>query len=207
MLVGSETVCHIARAFQVPETRLTPAKTGEPICVGQMIKVTPVEGLHAKILGEHIYNEGVLATPPIPPLDEGEYKLGRQFNYLLEIDGFKIYHHGDADLIEANVIKYVGEVDVLILGLALRKGTPNYLERILAITKPKVVIPTHHDNFFLPLQCGVSVMTHTGFEDFVRTARRIKPDVRIITLDFFQEYRLTVPRNATGESGCESKES
>lgn len=175
-----------------------------PICVGP-IKVTPVESRHAKIFGEFIYNEGVLAATPVPPLTEREYKLGRQFNYLLEIDGFKIYHHGCADLIDDNVRKCVGEVDVLILGLALRKGTPNYLERMLAITKPKVVIPTHHDDFFLPLRYGVRVMTHTGFADFVRTVRRINPDIRIVTLDFFQEYRLTVPPNTTGESACEPK--
>ena len=192
--VGSQTALNIARALSVPAGRLINARSGHSIYCGAFA-VTPVESLHARLLGEHIYNTGHVCRPPTPPLTEAEFKLGRQFNYLIEVDGLKIYHHGCADLIDEEVRSKVGKVDVLILGLALRGNTPGDLERMLSLTDPQIVIPTHHDDFFRPLRRGVRVMRNAGFRDFVRRTRRLAPRVHIITLDFFDELRVTATGN------------
>ena len=192
-LVGSKTAVNIARGLGVPEPQLIDVEQSPEFDVGP-IHVKAVESKHVKLIGNYIYNTGEVLTPPSPPLSARDFKLGRQFNYLLEVDGLRIYHHGCADLIDDNV-RAVGDVDVLIVGLALRKHTPDFLGRILTLTNPKIVIPTHHDDFFLPFGFGVWVMFHTHFGDFVETVRTTAPQARIVTLDFFQEYRLNA---ATG---------
>lgn len=187
-IAGSKTTLNIARAFDIPENRLVDVEC-EPTTIVNDIKVTAVESKHVKLIGNHVYNAGEQMTPPIPPLNEGDFKLGREFNYLLEVDGFKIYHVGDTDLIDDNVRRQVGDVDILILGLANRNSTPDYVGRVMSLTNPEIVIPTHYDYFFQPFSWGVWVMTNARFADFVKTAQAIRPDVEIITLDFFQEYR------------------
>lgn len=189
-LYGSSTVLHIAHALEMPENRLHDVAT-IPFAMCGPFRVTPVESRHAKLFGNVIYNEGELVAPPTPPLTEEEFKLGRQFNYLIEVDGLKIYHHGCADLIDDEIRAKVGRVDVLILGLALRGNTPEYLGRMIALTDPTIIIPTHHDDFFRSFRQGVRVMRHTKFGDFVRTIHAIKPAAKVITLDFFQELRLS----------------
>jgi L-ascorbate metabolism protein UlaG (beta-lactamase superfamily) len=101
----------------------------------------------------------------------------------------RIYHHGSADLID-DTVRALGHVDVLIVGLAYRKRTPDFLGRMLTMLQPKLAIPTHHDNFFMPYGLGVCVMHNTHFRDFVATVRNTTPQARIVTLGFFDEYRF-----------------
>lgn len=189
-LYGSSTVLHISRALGMPGDRLHDVANNPQITCGAFT-VTPVESRHAKLTRHKIYNEGELTGPPTPPLTEEEFKLGRQFNYLMEMGGLRIYHHGCADLIDDEIRSKVGRVDVLILGLALRGNTPDYLGRMIALTDPRIIIPTHHDDFFRPFRHGVRVMSNARFGDFVETVHAIKPSARIITLDFFQEVRFS----------------
>jgi hypothetical protein len=42
-------------------------------------------------------------------------------------------------------------VDVFLAGVAGRGVTPRYWERVLPKLDPRVVVPTHYDNFFRPL--------------------------------------------------------
>ena len=42
-------------------------------------------------------------------------------------------------------------MDVFLAGVAGRSVTPQYWERVLPRLDPRVVIPTHYDDFFAPL--------------------------------------------------------
>jgi L-ascorbate metabolism protein UlaG (beta-lactamase superfamily) len=50
-------------------------------------------------------------------------------------------------------------VDVFLAGVAGREVTPRYWQRILPRLDPRVIVPTHYDDFFAPLG---------GAEAFVR---------------------------------------
>jgi L-ascorbate metabolism protein UlaG (beta-lactamase superfamily) len=43
------------------------------------------------------------------------------------------------------------DVDVFLAGVAGRNFTDDYWQRIIPRLDPKVVVPTHYDNFFRPL--------------------------------------------------------
>jgi len=66
------------------------------------------------------------------------------------------YHQGSADLID-DAIRHKG-VDVFLAGIAGRSVTPRYWERILPRLDPKVVVPTHYDDFFEPLDAPLQTM-------------------------------------------------
>ena len=42
-------------------------------------------------------------------------------------------------------------MDVFLAGVAGREVTPRYWERILPRLDPRVIVPTHYDDFFAPL--------------------------------------------------------
>jgi L-ascorbate metabolism protein UlaG (beta-lactamase superfamily) len=42
-------------------------------------------------------------------------------------------------------------VDVFLAGVAGRSVTPRYWERILPRLDPRLIVPTHYDDFFAPL--------------------------------------------------------
>ena len=65
------------------------------------------------------------------------------------VAGITLYHQGSADLIDDEVRHR--DVDVMLCGIAGRQFTPGYLERILPRLEPRVIVATHHDDFFVPL--------------------------------------------------------
>ena len=93
--------------------------------------------------------------------------------------GVTLYHNGSADLVDAEL---EGErADVLVAGLAGRRGTENYVARLLSALDPKVVVPTHHDAFFAPLERGVHLLPGVDLDGFVSEVGVRAPEARVIT--------------------------
>ena len=73
-------------------------------------------------------------------------------------------------------------MDVFLAGIAGRSVTPHYWERILPRLDPRIVVPTHYDNFFAPLgrpQGFVRRVNLAAVPDEVAAASR---DTRIAAL-------------------------
>jgi L-ascorbate metabolism protein UlaG (beta-lactamase superfamily) len=85
----------------------------------------------------------------------------------------RIYHQGSADLIE-DEIRARG-VDLFLCGIAGRRFTPRYVERIVRALSPARIVPTHYDDFVRPLDAPLRFSLNvdlTGFADEVhRTSR------------------------------------
>ena len=101
--------------------------------------------------------------------------------------GVRIYHNGSADLVDAEL---EGErADVLLVGLAGRKATRDYLERLIGALSPEIIVPTHHDAFFAPLEAGFHTIPGMDIDGFVSEARRIAPRARVAFSDYGEELR------------------
>ena len=111
------------------------------------------------------------------------HRCGQVFGLCIEVAGLRFYHQGSADLLE-DEIRDKG-VDVFLCGASGRRFTPKYLPRILRALEPKLIVPTHYDDFFVPLATGAGPtkfsfnVNLTGFADEVHAASR---DVPIETL-------------------------
>src|SRR5205823_10941887 len=107
-----------------------------------------------------------------------EYRDGGALGILVRAGGTTVYHNGSADLVDAELEGK--RADVVIAGIAGWRFTPAYVERLLTILRPKLVVPTHYDAFFSPLEDGVRLLPGVDLHAFVAEVRRIAPGVRVV---------------------------
>jgi L-ascorbate metabolism protein UlaG (beta-lactamase superfamily) len=112
------------------------------------VSFTP--SVHSKLLlGLAVPYDGDLTCEHLDSLTPGAYRCGQVWGISIEVAGIRFYHQGSANLID-EAIRERG-VDVFLAGVAGRSFTEDYWRRILPRLDPKVVVPTHYDNFFRPL--------------------------------------------------------
>ncbi len=131
-----------------------------------------VPSLHSKLqLGLGIPYSGELTCDHVDHLTPQAYKCGQVWGVFIEVAGVRFYHQGSCDLLEDEI--HDKNVDVLLAGISGRRFTKGYFQRIIAAVKPKLIVPTHYDNFFVPLGDPSKFSFNvnlTGFADEVRAA-------------------------------------
>jgi L-ascorbate metabolism protein UlaG (beta-lactamase superfamily) len=112
------------------------------------VSFTP--SVHSKLLlGLAVPYDGDLTCEHLDSLTPGAYRCGQVWGISIRVAGVSFYHQGSANLIDEAVREH--EVDVFLAGVAGRNFTDDYWRRIIPRLDPKVVVPTHYDNFFRPL--------------------------------------------------------
>jgi L-ascorbate metabolism protein UlaG (beta-lactamase superfamily) len=112
------------------------------------VSFTP--SVHSKLLlGLAVPYDGDLTCEHLDALSPAAYRCGQVWGISIEVAGVRLYHQGSANLIDEAI--RVGDVDVFLAGVAGRSFTDDYWRRIIPRLDPKVVVPTHYDNFFRPL--------------------------------------------------------
>ncbi|CAN5904806.1 MBL fold metallo-hydrolase [soil metagenome] len=190
-LVGSASTCAWGRSEGLPESQLVQIPASGALVRFGDIEVRFVPSRHGKIAFGRVPLPGEVRTTPRGPGRLWHYRMGGAFGLLIKAPGVSIYHNGSADLIDAELD---GErADVLIAGLAGRKGTENYVGRLVGALAPKLVIPTHHDAFFAPLERGLHLLPGIDLEGFVSEVYLRAPRASVITPDY--EEPICVPAN------------
>jgi L-ascorbate metabolism protein UlaG (beta-lactamase superfamily) len=181
-LVGSRTTCAFARAEGVPETQLVLVEAhGADVTIGDMT-VRFVPSLHGRIALGRVPFPGEVHSPPRLPARVWEYKMGGAFGILIDAAGVRVYHNGSADLVDAELEHE--RADVLLVGLAGRFATRDYLKRLVTNLSPRVVVPTHHDAFFAPLEAGVHLLPGIDLDGFRSEVRMLAPHARVHMPDY-----------------------
>jgi L-ascorbate metabolism protein UlaG (beta-lactamase superfamily) len=112
------------------------------------VSFTP--SVHSKLLlGLAVPYDGDLTCEHLDGLTPGAYRCGQVWGISIKVAGLNFYHQGSANLIDEAVRER--DVDVFLAGVAGRNFTDDYWRRIIPRLDPKVVVPTHYDNFFRPL--------------------------------------------------------
>lgn len=178
-IVGSATTAAFARAGGVPEERIVVVPpSGASIELGDF-RVRFVPSRHGKIVLGRVPFPGELREEPRLPARLWHYRMGGAYGILLEAKGRRIYHNGSADLVDAELSGL--SADVLLVGLAGRRGTPEYFTRLARLLGPRVIIPTHHDAFFAPLEEGVHLLPGIDLPGFGAEVARVAPEARFLT--------------------------
>jgi len=177
-LVGSDTTLAFGRAQGLPETQLLSVPAlGAELELGPFA-VRFIPSRHAALLLGRVPFPGSV-DGAVPELRRPwHYRMGGAFGVLVSAGGVSIYHNGSADLVDAELRGV--EADVALVGLAGRRYTPAYLQRLLTPLAPKLVLPSHHDAFFGPLEAGVRLLPGIEFERFVRDTERFAPRAQIL---------------------------
>lgn len=188
-LVGSASTCAWGRAEGLPESQLVRVPPAGAVVRFGDIEVRFVASRHGKVAFGRVPFPGEVLTTPRTPKRIWHYRMGGAFGLLIRAPGVTVYHNGSADLIDAEL---EGErADVLLACLAGRKGTENYVGRLLSALAPKLVVPAHHDAFFAPLERGLHLLPGIDLEGFVSEVFTRVPDVAVITPDY--EEPICVP--------------
>jgi L-ascorbate metabolism protein UlaG (beta-lactamase superfamily) len=188
-LIGSRSTCLWGRAGGVPDAQLVEVPAaGGTVTVGD-VEIELVPSRHGKIALGRVPLPGALTELPLAPSGRFfHYRMGGAYGVLIRAGGLTIYHNGSADLIDAELAGK--RADVLLACLAGRKGTERYLPRLVDALSPKLIIPTHHDSFFAPLEDGPRLLPFIDVEGFISEAHVYAKQASVIAMGYTDEVAI-----------------
>jgi L-ascorbate metabolism protein UlaG (beta-lactamase superfamily) len=146
-----------------------------PIEIGPFT-VRFIPSLHSKlILGLAVPSAGELTCEHLDGLTSSAYKCGEVYGIHVEVAGVTFYHQGSANLIDDQVP--TGGVDFFLAGVAGRGFTPDYWSRILRRLEPRVVVASHFDDFFRPVEGEQGLSLNVGLA-------RLPDEIAAVSSDF-----------------------
>jgi L-ascorbate metabolism protein UlaG (beta-lactamase superfamily) len=141
-----------------------------------------VPSVHSKLqLGLGIPFSGELTCDHVDELIPQAYKCGQVWGLAIEVAGMRIYHQGSADLLEDEIIDR--GVDMFLCGISGRRFTPRYIERAINALAPKLVVASHYDDFFRPLDEPQEFSFNVNLTGFADEAHAASRDVPVYTLE------------------------
>ena len=144
-------------------------------------EVTFVPSVHSKlVLGLKVNQGGELTCEHVGDLCPQAYQCGQVWGIHIAVGGATLYHQGSADLLDDQIRHR--DVDVMLCGIAGRQFTPGYLERILPRLEPRIIVATHHDDFFVPLGDEQGFAMGVDVARFPEEVAAVGRDFRVVTL-------------------------
>jgi len=176
---GSSSLAQLMRLHGVGDlaVEVTPRK---PYELGPFV-VRFVPSRHSKLLfGRRIPMDGELTCDHVHGLSPRAYRCGQVWGIRIDVAGVSLYHQGSADLDD----DALGDepVDIFLAGVAGRSFTPRYWERILPKLDPRVVVPTHYDDFFAPLGRRLSFVRQVRLAAVPDEVAAVSRDARVAAL-------------------------
>lgn len=162
VIYGSSSAMNVARGGGMPEEQMVLFQPFEEYTIGGFrIQVLPSK--HSKPTAFNNDLGKTIDEPLVQPAKLRDYREGGSFDFYIEAQGKRFLIRPSFNYVEGQLDGY--SADVLFLGIAgLGKADRQTEERFYAETaakvKPKLIIPLHWDNFFVPLSRPVSAMPH-----------------------------------------------
>lgn len=176
---GSASLAHLMRLHGLGDLAVE-AAPHEPYELGPFT-VRFVPSRHSKLLfGRKVPMDGELTCDHLHGLTPGAYRCGDVFGIRIEVAGCSLYHQGSANLDDGELAEE--PVDIFLAGVAGRSVTPRYWQRILPKLDPRIVVPTHYDNFFSPLGAPQDYAWRVNLADVPDEIRRVSRDAVVAGL-------------------------
>jgi L-ascorbate metabolism protein UlaG (beta-lactamase superfamily) len=135
---------------------------------------------HSKLLlGLAVPYDGALTCEHLDALSPGAYRCGRVWGVTIAVAGVRLYHQGSANLIDDAIRE---PVDVFLAGVAGRGFTRRYWERILPRLEPRLVVPTHYDNFFRPLGREMEFVSRARLSELPEEIGAVSAEIEVAAL-------------------------
>jgi L-ascorbate metabolism protein UlaG (beta-lactamase superfamily) len=182
----------VASASSVELVKRVGVSSGGAVTAGDVRQIGPwkirvLSASHDRLFGKVPFDHTApqSAGPPQRPRD---WICGEPLAFLIEINGQRIYidSGGTPAQLPPNVY-----VDLAIMGMALPDSRARLLTALERL-QPRYVLPSHQDNFFLPLDTGFQFGPLTDFPRVQRDCAQQNRS-RLILLDYFRPW--TLPRS------------
>lgn len=176
---GSDSLAHLM-ALHGEQERAVIVEPHRRYELGPFV-VTFVPSLHSKLLlGYKVPYDGELTCEHLDGLKPGAYRCGQVYGIRIEVAGVSLYHQGSANLIE-DEIREPG-VDVFLAGIAGRSFTPDYWPRIIRALEPKVIVASHFDDFFRPVDAPMGFSLNVNLAAFPEEIEAVTRNVEVAAL-------------------------
>ncbi|MEU4712165.1 MBL fold metallo-hydrolase [Micromonospora purpureochromogenes] len=188
---GTLTAYHLALAYGLPASQLSPVKGGEVLDFGDHT-VEVVSSLHSRNAGWSMAFPGVRVSQPTRPATIADLPEGDTLAYQVRVDGGpSVFFMGASDFAERNLTGLAP--DVAMVALQSTTATADYVPRLMAaLDHPKVVVPVHWDNFETPLANPpvVGPADRRRLDDLVAAVRRASPRTRVLVPEYGTAYHF-----------------
>lgn len=193
-IITSPTGTFLCEASGVRKADLLPSKADAVHRIGTAT-ITVLAAEHDKVLGKVPYR-GEHDSLPQKPVRPKDWVLGTPLAFLVEMGGARIY-------IESGGVKgsppSVSDVDLAIVGTAVG-NVDRYREAVTQLN-PRYVLPSHQDNFFIPLESGFHFSVLSDFPRLISTHRAEGLPGTLVLMDYFHTWTFPELRPAAPATG------
>ena len=178
-VVGTETTCNILRAYGIPDEQLYPVRGGEDYQF-EKFSVRVIPSIHSALNDKHYLDSRTYTEAPEAPLRVSEFIEGGSLMFLARFSGHKVLTMGSMNFVERELEGV--SPDILLAGVNQSQlGLYRYNERLLRVTgNPRVIIPTHWDNFRLPYGFSQESSVTLKLLPFKEDVGRLSPESEVI---------------------------
>jgi L-ascorbate metabolism protein UlaG (beta-lactamase superfamily) len=174
-------------------------KAYDAVTAGDMRRVGPwkirvLAATHDRLFGKVPFDQHESRAAG-PPQRASDWICGEPLAFLIETNGQRIYIDSGGTPAQLPPNEHV---DLAILGMALpdsRARLPAALQRL----QPRYILPSHQDNFFLPLTAGFQFGPLTDFPRVQRDCAQQNRG-RLILLDYFRPWTLPAAVNPKSQT-------
>ncbi|CAL9361444.1 hypothetical protein SUDANB95_00674 [Actinosynnema sp. ALI-1.44] len=189
-VIGTETHRNLLLAQGVPASNITLASGGEHLDF-HGFTVQAFRSLHSVFGNYGTFAPGTLTAVPRRPKTIADLVEGGTLAYLVDVGGFSVlFLSGTANFIEREVAGV--RPDVLVLGMSGHANVFDYTARALRATRPRVVVPSHHDDMVTQLDDpGLPPRGNpAAAAELADTARRIGLATRVLDPEILRWYEF-----------------
>ena len=185
-LISGPTAVNLARASGVARGKCQVVKPGSVRKIGPW-EISVFTAHHDKLFDSTPY-PGSAATIGAPPKKVSDWVVGEPLAFVIKAAGKKIYVDSGG-LPGTPPPSTIGPVDLAILGVALSDSRQRYAEVVRAL-RPRYILPSHQDDFFIPVSRGFVFGKMTNFPQIRRIHSEEGLAGRMILLDYFRPWTL-----------------
>ena len=186
--LGSANACRLLAAYGVSEEQAREIKAGDKL----NLKDFEVEVFRSQHMRTPGFSPGRLSSVPKPPLRARDYRMDENFSFLISIGGYRML---------TDPGERPGAAPPADILLVFPYRNEAYYKSLLPLVQPKVVIPTHWDDFFRPLSKPLRPLIQPpkgprislrriNLTAFGRMIERISPETKVFVPDIFHTYDL-----------------
>jgi L-ascorbate metabolism protein UlaG (beta-lactamase superfamily) len=180
-VIGTETTANILRAYGIPDEQLFTVKGGEDYQFENFsVKVVP--SIHSALNKKHYFDSRQHTDAKMlkAPLMIKDFIEGGSLMFLVRFDSHEVLTAGSMNFLERELKGL--RPDIILPGVNLsRLEIYNYTKRLLSATGfPKIVIPTHWDNFRLPYGFSQEESVEKKLKPFIAEVKAASPESKVL---------------------------
>ena len=188
-VIGTETTINILRAYGISNDQLYPVRGGEDYQFENFsVKVIP--SIHSALNDKHYLDSREYKKPPKAPLKVADFIEGGSLMFLARFKNKKVLTMGSMNFVEREL--HGIKTDILLAGVNQSQlGLFNYNERLIKVTGyPKIVIPTHWDNFRLPYSFSQENNIELKLIPFKRDIESLSSDTEVVIVRHLEKIMI-----------------